>query len=101
LSPSATQAITRRSLDPLHGSRSSSYPQSTTRDSFIHRDKSDIARGKSVMFSVHFEGGRTCYFTAEGHGGPDQDFLAMGMAQESRKPGSCRRGAIRTVHRMR
>ena len=53
-----------------------------TRDSLTRRDSASIARGKSVMFSVHFEDGRTGYFVVQSHGGPDQDFLAMRMAQE-------------------
>jgi hypothetical protein len=53
------------------------------------------------MFSVHFEDGRTAYFVAQGHGGPDQDFLAMGMAQERQRTGEVPEGAIRTVRRVR
>jgi hypothetical protein len=72
-----------------------------TRDSLTRRDKADIARGKSVMFSVHFEDGRTAYFVVQGHGGPDQDFLAMGMAQERQRTGEVPEGVIRTVRRVR
>jgi hypothetical protein len=35
---------------------------------------------KSVMFSAHFEDGRTGYFVVMGHGGPEQDFLALSAA---------------------
>ena len=55
----------------------------------------------SVMFSVQFEDGRTGYFTAEGHGGPDQDFLAKGMAQERQRTRELPDGVIRTVKRVR
>ena len=72
-----------------------------TRDSLTRRDKADIARGKSVMFSVHFEDGRTGYFVVQSHGGPDQDFLAMRMAQERQRTGEVPEGAIRTVRRVR
>jgi hypothetical protein len=53
------------------------------------------------MFSVHFEDGRTAYFVVQGHGGPDQDFLAMGMAQERQRTGELPEGVIRTVRRVR
>ncbi len=72
-----------------------------TRDSLTRRDSASIARGKSVMFFVHFEDGRTAYFVVQGHGGPDQDFLAMGMAQERQRTGEVPEGAIRTVRRVR
>ena len=72
-----------------------------TRDSLTRRDSASIARGKSVMFSVHFEDGRTGYFVAQGHGGPDQDFLAKGMALERQRTGELPEGVIRTVRRVR
>ncbi len=53
------------------------------------------------MFSVLYEDGRTAYFVAEGHGGPDQDYLATGMAQERQQSGELPEGAIRTVRRVR
>ena len=70
-------------------------------NSFIGRDADNIARGKSVMFSVHFEDGRVGYFVSKGHGGPDQDFLAIGMAQERQRTGEVPEGTIRTVRRVR
>ncbi len=72
-----------------------------TRDSLTRRDKAEIARGKSVMFSVHFEDGRTAYFVVQGHGGPDQDFRALGLAQERQRTGEVPEGAIRAVRRVR
>jgi hypothetical protein len=59
------------------------------------------ARGKSVMFTAHCEDGRTAYFVVKGHGGPDQDFLATGMAQERQRTGEVPEGVIRTVRRVR
>ena len=50
---------------------------------------------------MRFEDGRTGYFTAEGRGGPDQDFLAKGMAQERQRTGELPEGVIRTVKRVR
>ncbi len=55
----------------------------------------------SVMFSVAYEDGRTGYFVAQGHGGPDQDFLAKGMAEERQQAGELPEGVIRTVKRVR
>ena len=72
-----------------------------TRESLPRRDSASIARDKSVMFSVHFEDGRTGYFVVQSHGGPDQDFLAMGMAQERQRTGELPEGVIRTVRRVR
>lgn len=72
-----------------------------TRESLTRRDTASIARGKSVMFSVHFEDGRTAYFVVQGHGGPDQDFLVTGMAQERQRAGELPEGVIRTVKRVR
>ena len=70
-------------------------------ESFSRRTSSEIAHGKSVMFSAHFEDGRTGYFVVKGHGGPDQDYLAMGMAQERQRAGELPEGVIRSVRRVR
>ncbi len=72
-----------------------------TRDSLTRRDSAGVARGKSVMFSVHFEDGRVGYFVIKGHGGPDQDFLATGIAQERQRAGELPEGMIRSVRRVR
>jgi hypothetical protein len=53
------------------------------------------------MFTVLFEDGRSAYFVAEGHGGPDHDYLAMGMAQERQRTGEVPEGVIRSVKRVR
>ena len=53
------------------------------------------------MFSVYFEDGRTGYFVAQGHGGPDQDYLARGLAEEHQRAGELPEGTIRTVRRVR
>ena len=65
------------------------------------RTSKDRARRPSVMFSVLYEDGRSAYFVAEGHGGPDQDFLAQGVAQERQRTGELPEGVIRTVKRVR
>ena len=56
---------------------------------------------KSVMFSVHFEDGRTGYFVVMGHGGPEEDFLALPAARERQRSGEVPEGAIRSVKRVR
>ncbi len=70
-------------------------------DNFLHRGKSSIARGKSVMFAVHFEDGRTGYFVIQGHGSSDEDHRALGVARERQKTGELPEGVIRTVKRVR
>ncbi len=59
------------------------------------------ARGKSVMFAVHFEDGRTGYFVIQGHGSSDEDHRALGVARERQKTGELPEGMIRTVKRVR
>jgi hypothetical protein len=56
---------------------------------------------KSVMFSAHFEDGRTGYFALMGHGGPEEDFLALPAAQERQRLGELPEGVIRSVKRVR
>ena len=68
---------------------------------FAPRTRGDRARHPSTMFSVLYEDSRSAYFVAEGHGGPDQDYLAKGMAQERQRAGDLPEGVIRTVKRVR
>ena len=56
---------------------------------------------KSVMFSAHFVDGRTGYFVVMGHGGPEEDFLALSAAQGRQRLGELPEGVIRTVKRVR
>ena len=72
-----------------------------TRDSFIRRDTANIARGKSVMFSVHFDDGRTSYFVVKGHGSADEDHKALSIAQERQRTGEVPEGVSLTVKRVR
>ncbi len=48
----------------------------------------------SVMFTVTYEDGRTAYLVAEGHGGPDQDYLALPLARERQQNGELPEGVI-------
>ncbi len=76
-------------------------PQNPNSNPFVPRTRQGRGRSPSVMFSVLYEDGRSAYFVAEGHGGPDQDFRAMGMAQERQQAGELPEGVIRTVRRVR
>jgi hypothetical protein len=71
------------------------------RDSFTRRDTANVARGKSVMFSVHFDDGRTGYFVVKGHGGAEEDYKALSMAQERQRTGEVPEGVILKVKRVR
>jgi hypothetical protein len=53
------------------------------------------------MFSVTYEDGRTAYFAAEGHGGPDWDYLATGRVQERQRAAELPKGLIPSVKRVR
>lgn len=55
----------------------------------------------SVMFSVTYEDGRTAYFAAEGHGGPDRDYRATSMVQERQRAAELPKSLIRSVKRVR
>ncbi len=68
-------------------------------DDKIRRAASYKVRGQSVMFSAHFEDGRTAYFVIQGHGRSEDDHLAV--AKERQKVGELPEGAIRTVKRVR
>ncbi len=60
-------------------------------DTFSRRTTSEIARGKSVMFSAHFEDGRTGYFVIPRHGTSDEDYKAMDTAQSIASDSAARR----------
>ncbi len=70
-------------------------------DSFSRRTSSEIAGGKSVMFSAHFEDGRTGYFVIPGHGTGDEDYRALDAARKRQHMGELPEGVIRTVKRLR
>ena len=72
-----------------------------TRDSLTRRDSSNIARGKSVMFSAHFEDGRVGYFVIPRHGTSDEDYKAMDAASKRQRLGELPEGVICTVKRVR
>ncbi len=59
------------------------------------------ARGKSVMFSAHYEDGRTGYFVIQGHGTSEEDYLVLDIARERQRTGELPEGVIRTVKRVR
>ncbi len=71
------------------------------RDSLTRRDTASIARSKSVMFSVHFDDGRTGYFVINGHGSADEDHKALSIAQERQRTGEVPEGVILRVKRVR
>ncbi len=66
-------------------------------DNFSRRTTSEIARGKSVMFSARFEDGRTGYFVIPRHGTSDEDYKAMDAALKRQRIGELPEGVIRTV----
>ncbi len=70
-------------------------------DDKIRRAASYKVRGQSVMFSAHFEDGRTAYFVIQGHGSNEEDYLALQVAQERQQSGELPEGAIHTVRRVR
>ncbi len=70
-------------------------------DNFSRRTTSEIARGKSVMFSAHFEDGRIGYFVIPRHGTSDEDYKAMDAALKRQRIGELPEGVIRTVKRVR
>ncbi len=77
------------------------YLKGMAREDTARRVASYQARGKSVMFSAHFEDGRTAYFVIQGHGISEEDYLAFGVAQERQRIGELPEGVIRTVKRVR
>ena len=56
---------------------------------------------KSVMFSAHYDDGRTGYFVIADHGTSADDYLALGVARERQQTGELPEGEIRTVKRVR
>jgi hypothetical protein len=70
-------------------------------DSFSRRTSSEIARGKSVMFSAHFEDGRVGYFVIPRHGTADEDYKVMDAAHKRQCIGELPEGKIRLVRRVR
>ena len=93
----------RLGASPLHSGNPgySSYLEGMARESFTRRDTASIARGKSVMFSVHFDDGRTGYFVVKGHGSADEDHQALSIAQERQRTGEVPEGVILKVKRVR
>ena len=70
-------------------------------DNLNKRTSSEIARGKSVMVSAHFEDGRIGYFVIPRHGTSDEDYKALTAAHERQRIGELPAGVIRTVKRVR
>jgi hypothetical protein len=70
-------------------------------DKLSRRTTSEIARGKSVMFSAHFADGRTGYFVIPRHGTSDEDYKAMHAALKRQRLGELPEGVIRIVKRVR
>jgi hypothetical protein len=58
-------------------------------------------RPNSVMFAANYEDGRTAYFVVEGHGRPNDDYLAGPIAKERQERGELPDGVIRSVKRVR
>ena len=98
-----TSRRTRDGAAPLHSGNfwHLLYPGSMAQDSFSRRTSSEIAGGKSVMFSAHFEDGRTGYFVIPRHGTSDEDYKAMDAALKRQRIGELPEGVIRTVKRVR
>ncbi len=88
---------------PLHSSNRwlRPYAGGMAHDNFSRRTTSEIARGKSVMFSAHFEDGRTGYFVIPRHGSSDEDYKAMDAALTRQRIGELPEGVIRMVKRVR
>jgi hypothetical protein len=53
------------------------------------------------MFLATYEDGRSAYFIVEGHGGPEEDFPALTLAQERQRAGQIPEGVIRSAKRVR
>jgi TnpA family transposase len=70
-------------------------------DSFSRWTSSEIAGGKSVMFSAHFEDGRTCYFVIPQHGTSDEDYKAMDATLKRQRISELPEGVIHTVKHVR
>ncbi len=70
-------------------------------DNLSRRTTSEIARGKSIMFSAHFEDGRIGYFVIPRHGTTDENYKAMDAAAKRQRIGELPEGVIRAVKRVR
>jgi hypothetical protein len=93
----------RESAAPLHSGNPWDllYAGSMAQESFSRRTSSEIAGGKSVMFSAHFEDGRTGYFVIPRHGTSDEDYKAMDAALKRQRIGELPEVVIRSVKRVR
>ncbi len=79
-----TSGRTRDGAAPLHSGNlwHLLYAWIMAQDQFSRRTSAEIAGGKSVMFSAHFEDGRTGYFVIPRHSTSDEDYKALAAAQE-------------------
>ncbi|HEX2556401.1 MAG TPA: hypothetical protein VHL98_22105 [Microvirga sp.] len=59
------------------------------------------AFGRSVMFAVGYDDGRTGYLVVQNHGTTDQDYLIPPLARERQAQGELPEGTICTIKRVR
>ncbi len=57
--------------------------------------------GKSVMFAVNYDDGRTAYLVIEGHGKSGEDHLVAPIARERQEQGVLPEGTIASIKRVR
>ena len=68
---------------------------------FPRRFRTSRPLGNSVMFTAHYNDGRTGYFVIQGHGTNEEDYLALPVARERQLAGELPQGVIRSVRRVR
>ena len=59
------------------------------------------AFGRSVMFAVGYDDGRTGYLVIQNHGTGDQDYLVPSIVRERQAQGDLPEGTISTIERVR
>ncbi len=59
------------------------------------------AFGRSVMFAVGYNDGRTGYLVVQNHGTGEQDYLVPTIARERQVQGELPEGTISTIKRVR
>ncbi len=57
--------------------------------------------GRSVMFAVGYDDGRTGYLVVQNHGSTDQDYLIPPIARARQAQGELPEGTISTIKRVR
>ena len=84
-------------MDPCTGGE----PLPSAGDETVMYTFRKTSHGKSVMFAVGYDDGRTAYLVIENHGPSSDDYRVGPIAKERQEQGLLPEGTITTIKRVR